>query len=84
MKNLSSLLEKFKNIRDPKKEREELAKIISEVLNFEILESNLSINNNDIKFKINPTIKSQIFLCKEKIKERLKKELPRLSNFEFK
>lgn len=83
MKNLSSLLERFKNIRDPKKDREELARIMSSVLNFEILESNISLTKSEIKVKVSPTVRSQIFVNKEKIKEEIKKEIPKFSNFEI-
>ncbi len=83
MKNLSSLLERFKNIRDPKKDREELARIMSSVLNFDILESNILLTKSEIKVKVNPTVRSQIFVNKEKIKEEIKKELPKFFNFDI-
>lgn len=83
MKNLSSLLERFKNIRDPKKDREELARIMSSVLNFDILESNILLTKSEIKVKVNPTVRSQIFINKEKIKEEIKKELPKFFNFDI-
>lgn len=84
MKNLSSLLEKFKNIRDPKKDREDLAILISEVLNFNVSESNISIVKNEIRVNLSPTIRSQVFLNKEKIKEKIKEKVPKFSNFEIK
>ncbi len=83
MKNLSSLLERFKNIRDPKKDREELAKIISNTINFDILESNILLTKSEIKIKTNPTVRSQIFVNKEKIKEEILKNLPKFSNFDI-
>ena len=83
MKNLSSLLERFKNIRDPKKDREELARVMSSVLNFEILESNISLTKSEIKVKVSPTVRSQIFVNKEKIKEEIRKGMPKFSNFEI-
>lgn len=73
LKNLSSLLEKFKNIKNPKEDRINIAKIICDSSGIKINESQISVTKNILSIKTNNYIKTEIFLKKEKILEELTK-----------
>ncbi len=72
---ISSFLDKFKKFEDPKKARGQIAKIISAELGEEISESAVTIKNKAIFLNINPMLKSQIFIKKEKILSAIKSEM---------
>ena len=79
MQILSSFLERFKNIKDPKQDRIDIAHIISNVVGEEIDESLVNEKNGVIFLKISQILKSQIFINKEKILEILNTEKPKLN-----
>lgn len=75
--NIGKFLERFKELKPPKKFiRDETAKIINSLFN-------VSINPKDINYrggiicikKINPALKNEIFIKKEKILQELSKKL---------
>ena len=72
MKNLSSLLEKFKNIKNPKEDKIKIATIVSKEISKEITEDKISITKNILSIKTDNYLKTEIFLKKEKILEELK------------
>ena len=78
MQILSSFLEKFKNLKDPKQDRVDLSDIISSLVGEEINESLINEKNGIIFLQISPMLKTQIFLNKQKIIEILNKEKPNL------
>ncbi len=78
MQILSSFLERFKNLKDPKQDRINLSNIISSLIGEEINESCINEKNGIIFLQISPMIKTQVFLNKQKIIEILNKEKPNL------
>ncbi len=79
MQILSSFLEKFKNLKDPKQDRVDIACIISSVIGEEISESLVNEKNGVVFLQISPMLKTQIFMNKEKILEILNTEKPKLN-----
>lgn len=71
---LSALLEKFKNLKDPKEERVRIAGIISRELGFEISEDQISLKNGVLSINADNYLKSEIFMQKEGLLEALKNE----------
>ncbi|MFA6463892.1 MAG: hypothetical protein WCV55_02715 [Candidatus Paceibacterota bacterium] len=78
MELISSFLERFKNIKDPKQDRIDIAQIISNAIGEEIKESLVNEKNGVIFLQISPMLKTQIFMNKEKIIETLNVEKPNL------
>ncbi|MEI8338132.1 MAG: hypothetical protein WCF92_03230 [bacterium] len=79
MQLISSFLEKFKNLKDPKQDRTDIASIISGVIGEEINESLVNEKNGIIFLQISPMLKTQIFMNKEKIIQILNSEKPKLN-----
>lgn len=75
---IGSFLEKFKHIKDPKKDREQIANIISEIIEFEINESELDVLQKRIRVNVLPMLKTQIFIKKEVILRSINSKLPHL------
>lgn len=73
MLNLSSLLEKFKHLKDPKEEREKIATIISKCLGFEVEANLIDLKNGILYLNVSSYVKTEIFMKKELILESLKK-----------
>lgn len=78
MFNISSYLEKFKNLKDPKKDIQEISFIIGSILGFEIPDNSVRLQNNIIFFKGDNSYKTEIFLKKEIILENINQKLPKL------
>jgi hypothetical protein len=65
--NISSFLEKFKNIKDPHEDKAHISKILLDVAGVTILENNITIKNGVIHIQASSLYKSRIFIKKEKI-----------------
>jgi hypothetical protein len=76
MKNIGDFLSRFKIIRSPKQNREEVVRIIQGVLKIDITESDIEIKNKIVFIQCHPAIKTAIFLKKEVILEQIKEKLP--------
>lgn len=71
MKNLSSLLLKFKNLKDPKEELATLARLISEIVGKEITQTQIVLKDDVVYLQVSPYIKTEIYMKKESILEFL-------------
>ncbi len=76
MKNIGDFLSRFKIIRSPKQNREEVVHIIQGVLKLDITESDIQIKNKMVFIQCHPAIKTAIFLKKQVILEQIKEKLP--------
>lgn len=65
--NISSFLEKFKNIKDPHEDKAHISKILLDVAGVTILENNITIKNGVIHIQASSLYKSRIFIKKEEI-----------------
>lgn len=74
MLNLSSLLEKFKHLKDPKEERNKIATIVSECLGFSVENNLIDLKNRILFLNVSGYIKTEVFMKKDLILESLKKE----------
>ncbi len=72
--HLAYLLEKFKNLRNPKEERVKIASVITEKLGFEISEDQVSLKRGTLLINADNYLKSEIFMQKDTLLEALKKE----------
>ena len=79
MQILSSFLDKFKNLKDPKRDRVEIAQIISEIVGEQIDESAVNEKNGVVFLQIPSMLKTQIFMNKEKILAVLIAQKPKLN-----
>jgi hypothetical protein len=73
MLNLSSLLEKFKHLKNPREEKEKITSIISECLGFDIEIDSLELKNNIIYLNVSGLIKTELYMKKEQILSNLNK-----------
>lgn len=78
MFNLSSYLEKFKHLRDPKEDKNSISDIIFEVAHVKVPTKDIVIQKNTIFIKGNTLSKSRIFLAKEAILAKMSESLPNL------
>ncbi len=76
MKNIGDFLSRFKIIRSPKQNREEVVRMIQGVLKIDITESDIEIKNKIVFIQCHPAIKTAIFLKKQVILEQIKEKLP--------
>lgn len=65
--NIQSLLEKYKNLKNPRDEKIKIAKILSETLGFEITDSQIEIKKETLSVNVSSYIKTEIFMKKEQI-----------------
>jgi hypothetical protein len=81
--NIGNYLDKFKDFKPSKiLIKEELVKIISDTINYDIGKDDLDVRNNTIYLKIkNPGLRSQVFMKKslilDSISARLGKRAPK-------
>lgn len=78
MFNLSSYLEKFKNLKDPKENKNVMVRIMADVADVSITEKDLSIQKGTVYIISTAFIKSRIFIKKEEILKKIQEELPNL------
>ena len=78
MFNISSYLEKFKKLKDPKRDIQEISFIFSSILGFDISDSDIKLQNNIVFFIGDSSLKTEIFIRKEDILDVLKEKMPRL------
>lgn len=74
MRMLSSFLEKFKNLKNPKEDREKIATIISKKLGVTVIEDMIRLKKDTLSISADNYIKTEIFLKKEPLLEALQKE----------
>ena len=76
MLRIDKYLERFKNLKPGKKViKEDVVKIISNIIGLDIKEYNIDIKNNTAYIKTEPIIKNQIFLKKQQILKQFLKEI---------
>ena len=78
MFNLSSYLEKFKNLKDPKEDKVVIANILSEEVGVNILVSEITIQKGTIFISGSALLKSRVFMKKEEIVKRINETCPNL------
>ncbi len=78
MYNISKFLSRFKNLKSPKIDREEVAKVLTECLGFEISPNLISLKNYVIQFSGNSSLRVEIYMKKEKLLKMLTEKLPHL------
>lgn len=76
--NISSFLEKFKNIKDPNEDKSHISKILLEVAGVTIVENNIQIKNKTIHIQASSLYKSRIFIKKEEILKVINENHPEL------
>ncbi len=72
MYNLSSLLEKFKHLKNPREEKERLVSTLSLVVGFEVDYGAVEVRNTIIYLNTTPYIKTECFIKKDQILNELK------------
>lgn len=75
MNNIKGFLDGFKNkILSSQIEKEIIVRVFNKILNINILKEDIDIKKETIFVKVNPYIKSEIFLNKDKILKEIKKQ----------
>jgi hypothetical protein len=72
MLNLSSLLEKFRHLKNPREEREKLVATLVECAGFEIPFESVSLKGDILYINVSGYMKTEIFMKKESILKTLK------------
>lgn len=76
MFNISSFLEKFKNITPPDKfVKDEFIGVVKDVIGIDIKKENIAVRGGKIFLSIDPIVKNEIFLRKRDMLETLKERL---------
>lgn len=76
IRHIASFLKRFKNITPPERDlKKALKTTLQEELQIEVLGSSIEIRNKIIYVHISPTVKSEIFLHKDKILKTFHKKL---------
>lgn len=76
MENISSFLNKFKNIVPPERfVKEVFIRVVSNVANITILEKEITVKKNILHIQMSSLKKNELFLHKEKLLDELNKEL---------
>lgn len=75
MFNLSTFLERFKDLKDPKEDKGLISQVIFEETGVTLSNENISLSRGVIKLNVGSVVKSAIFMKKEpiliKIQDRL-------------
>jgi hypothetical protein len=80
LSSLSSLLEKFKNLKNPREERERLISILSKELGFDLAFSDVDVKNDVLYLNVSGYVKTEMFMKKEHILNVLKIEKFKISD----
>ncbi len=72
LSSLSSLLEKFRHLKNPREEREKLVTTLIECLGFEIPFDSVSLKSDILYINVSGYMKTEIFMKKEFLLETLK------------
>ncbi|MES2409519.1 MAG: hypothetical protein V4509_04460 [Patescibacteria group bacterium] len=72
LSSLSSLLEKFRRLKNPREERERLVGLLTEFAGFEIPFETVDLKNNILFINVSGYLKTEIFMRKESILQKLK------------
>ena len=78
MKKISDYLGKFEKLEHPDLKKEFLAKLISSVIGASIKKEEVDLRAKTIFLKTNSYIKTEVFLKKKIILEKIKEELPNI------
>ncbi len=78
MFNVSSFLEKFKKIKDPKEDLLSIVAVLNESLSVVILPENVSYRGCIVSVKASGALKSALYLNKEKIMRNFLTKIPHL------
>ena len=78
MFNVSSFLDKFKKIKDPREDLLSIVFILNESLGIDISPSNVTFRGNIVSVKENGALKSALYLHKEKIMRNFREKIPHL------
>lgn len=78
MFNLSSYLEKFKNLKDPKENKTIISEVILGVTSVSVAPKNISIQRGTVFVEAGALQKNLIFLNKEEILKKISESLPDL------
>lgn len=77
MFQLKELLSRFKEIKDPRQIKVQIAALLNQELSLDLFKpENVTIERNIIKITAHPALRQKIFTSKEKIIETMKKHLP--------
>lgn len=78
MKQISELLSKFKNLERPGANKDKLIEIIEKETTVELKKTDLVIQGKNIFIKLGGAAKTEILLKRQKILNKIVKELPNL------
>lgn len=78
MKSIDDFLSKFKIIRNPKENREQVILIINRIVGTDITESEVQIEKGIVNIHSHPAIKGLVFMQKDRIVTEVKEKLPDL------
>jgi hypothetical protein len=78
MFNLSSYLEKFKKLKDPKEDKIIICRIMSETAGVEVGENEIKIQNGTLFIQGSLLSKNRVFLQKEELIKKINESLPDL------
>jgi hypothetical protein len=78
MFNLSSFLEKFKQLKDPKDDKVIISRIISEVIGVTLSDECIEIKKETLYVQGSALYKNRIFINKENILQKIQTSLPHL------
>lgn len=78
MFNLSSYLEKFKNLKDPKENKTIIARILFETTQVSIGESEITIKGETLYLQSSALSKSRVFTQKEQVIRKINEAIPDL------
>lgn len=76
--NLSSYLEKFKELKDPKDDKVIISQAIFEVTGMSVSRDDIVLRKNELFFGGSSLVKSRIFMMKGNILAKLEEVLPEL------
>lgn len=79
MKNIDEFLKKFTVIENPQNKKAEIARILNDKFGIKIEQENFDLNKGTLRFKVHPTLKSQIYIQKESILKELNENVQDLN-----
>jgi hypothetical protein len=80
LSSLSSLLEKFKHLKNPREERERLIMVLSKELGFDLAFSDVDVKNDILYLNVSGYAKTEIFMKKENLLNVLNQEKFKISD----
>jgi len=77
--NITSFLEKFKQLKDPRENKTIISRIIQETTQVFIPETEISIQKDVVYLQASPLYKNRVFLMKEDILKKINEAIVDLS-----